>query len=107
MLNTGMTFQVFSRKSRFPFLVIMALGLAGEADVGPSILASQQPSSIYPVYDGYIENADGTLTLSFAYFSHNRIPITIPVGPDNAFAPGPADYIFTWSSSLAVHRGGR
>ena len=86
-----MTFQVFSRKSRFPFLVIMALGLAGEADVGPSIWASQQPSSIYPVYDGYIENADGTLTLSFAYFSHNRIPITIPVGPDNAFAPGPAD----------------
>jgi len=86
-----MTLQMFLRKSQFLFVVTMALVLAGAADVGPSISARQQPYSIYPVYDGYMENADGTLTLSFAYFSHNRTAITIPVGSDNAFSPGPAD----------------
>ena len=57
----------------------------------PTEIAAQRPYSVYPVYDGYMRNPDGTLTLSFAYFSHNRTPVTIPVGPDNAFSPGPAD----------------
>ena len=52
---------------------------------------AQRSSSVYPVYDGFVENADGTLTLSFAYFSHNRQPVTIPIGTDNKFSPGPID----------------
>jgi len=55
-----------------------------------SVIA-QSSYSVYPVYDGYVKNPDGTLTLSFAYFSHNREPVTIPIGPDNSFSPGPAD----------------
>ena len=69
----------------------VAFLLFGPGVLGPRIVSSQQPSSIYPVYDGFIGNADGTLTLSFAYFNHNRTPVTIPAGPANAFSPGPPD----------------
>lgn len=50
-----------------------------------------QNHPIYPAYDGFIKNADGTLILSFAYFSHNPKPVTIPAGPGNSFAPDSAD----------------
>lgn len=70
---------------------VVALMLVGPGAPGPRIASSQQPSSIYPVYDGFIRNGDGTLTLSFAYFNHNRMPVTIPAGPASAFSPGPPD----------------
>ena len=53
--------------------------------------AGLERQAIFPVYDGYTRNADGSLTLAFAYFSHNAAPVTIPPGPANAFSPGPAD----------------
>ena len=55
-----------------------------------SVIA-QSSYSVHPVYDGYIKNPDGILTLSFAYFSHNSEPVTIPICPNNAFSPGLAD----------------
>lgn len=45
---------------------------------------------IYPGYQGYVENPDGSLTVVFQYFSHGRDPVTIPVGPQNQFT-GVAD----------------
>jgi len=53
--------------------------------------AGQERQAIYPVYDGFTRNDDGSLTLSFAYFSHNADPVTIPLGPGNAFSTGPRD----------------
>ena len=53
--------------------------------------AGLERQAIFPVYDGYTRNSDGSLTLAFAYFSHNAEPVTIPPGPANAFSPGPAD----------------
>lgn len=53
--------------------------------------AGQERQAIFPVYDGYTRNADGSLTLAFAYFSHNAEPVTIPPGAANTFSPGPAD----------------
>lgn len=50
---------------------------------------SQQP--IYPAYDGFLRNPDGSYTLAFAYFSHNAEIVTIPAGPTNAFGPSPTD----------------
>lgn len=61
------------------------------AQTAPVFDAGQERNAIYPVYDGYTRNADGSLTLSFAYFSHNADAVTIPLGPNNAFAPGTAD----------------
>ena len=51
--------------------------------------AAQRNQPIYPAYDGYLKNPDGSYTLSFAYFSHNAEPVTIPPGAHNTFAPAP------------------
>jgi len=52
---------------------------------------AQQNQPIYPAYDGFLKNPDGSYTLSFAYFSHNADVVTVPPGPANAFAPTPGD----------------
>lgn len=54
-------------------------------------LHAQQHQPIYPAYDGFLKNPDGSYTLSFAYFSHNAGVVTIPPGPSNLFVPDPAD----------------
>jgi hypothetical protein len=58
---------------------------------GPLAAFAQQNQPIYPVYDGFLKNPDGSYTLSFAYFSHNADPVTIAPGAPNAFAPTPGD----------------
>lgn len=52
---------------------------------------AQQNQPIYPVYDGFLKNPDGSYTLSFAYFSHNADVVTVLPGPSNAFGPAPGD----------------
>lgn len=52
---------------------------------------AQRNQPIYPAYDGYLKNPDGSYTLSFAYFSHNAEVVTVPPGPANVFAPNPGD----------------
>ena len=61
--------------------------------VGPTLSGGevQQNQPIYPAYDGFLKNPDGSYTLSFAYFSHNADVVTIAPGAANAFAPEPAD----------------
>ena len=58
---------------------------------GPLAAYAQQNQPIYPVYDGFLKNADGSYTLSFAYFSHNADPVTIAPGAANSFGPTPGD----------------
>jgi hypothetical protein len=65
-------------------LVLVAGLLAGA-------LRAQQNQPIYPAYDGFVKNPDGSYTLSFAYFSHNADVVTIPPGATNSFAPSPGD----------------
>ena len=48
--------------------------------------------SITPAYEGWFQNADGTYSLSFGYFSRNRMEeIDVPVGPNNRIEPGGPD----------------
>ncbi|MGQ0732989.1 MAG: hypothetical protein ACT4QD_04955 [Acidobacteriota bacterium] len=54
-------------------------------------VVAQRNQPVYPAYDGYVKNADGSYTVAFAYFSHNADEVTIDPGPGNAFAPAPAD----------------
>lgn len=69
------------------------LALLGAVVLGGWVVASgtQANQPIYPVYDGFLKNPDGSYTLSFAYFSHNAGTVSIPPGPDNSFGPAPAD----------------
>jgi hypothetical protein len=73
--------------------VICGLAAVAAAALAPVLTAgkAQLNQPIYPVYDGYLKNKDGSFTLSFAYFSHNAEVVTIPPGPANSFAPGPGD----------------
>src|SRR5437016_2259992 len=48
--------------------------------------------SVDPAYEGYDTNPDGTFNLWFGYMNRNYEETPdIPVGPNNNFAPGPAD----------------
>jgi hypothetical protein len=53
--------------------------------------AAQRGQPIYPAYDGFLKNPDGSYTLAFAYFSHNAEAVTIAPGAANSFAPLPGD----------------
>ncbi len=70
------------RPRALAFALVFAAVAAGHA---------QQNQPIYPAYDGFLKNPDGSYTLAFAYFSHNADVVTIPPGPSNGFAPAPGD----------------
>jgi hypothetical protein len=57
--------------------------------VDHALAQSNQP--IYPAYDGFLKNDDGSYTIAFAYFSHNSETVTIPPGPNNSFSSGASD----------------
>ena len=50
-----------------------------------SFAQSQFGQPIYPGYQGFIENPDGSVTVVFQYFSHGRDSVTLPIGPANHF----------------------
>jgi hypothetical protein len=68
--------------------VALAVAVAG-AVAGAAVAQEGQP--IYPAYDGFLKNPDGSFTLAFAYFSHNASLVTIPAGAGNQFGPEPGD----------------
>lgn len=70
---------------------VLLIGLALSGEPWQAAPAAQRNQPIYPAYDGYVKNPDGSYTLSFAYFSHNAEPVTIPPGRENTFAPAPGD----------------
>jgi hypothetical protein len=59
--------------------------------LGPGVTSAQQNQPIYPAYEGFVKNADGSYTIAFAYFSHNADPVTVPPGAANSFSPEPSD----------------
>lgn len=65
------------------FLVLSAL-------LAPAAWA-QPTRPVYPVYEGYVPNDDGTAVLVFGYYNHNAVAVEIPAGEANGFDPGPAD----------------
>jgi len=97
--TTGDSLATDRRDMRKPWAVLgVALWLAvGHLGTLPSQAqtqlfdAPQERQAIYPAYEGFRRNEDGSLTLSFAYFSHNSTSVTIPLGAENFFAPGPGD----------------
>ena len=53
--------------------------------------SAQRNQPVYPAYDGYVANADGSYTLAFGYFSHNAETVSVPPGSANGFSPSPGD----------------
>lgn len=73
----------------------VALGAASAvalaATLGVLPLSAQPTQPIYVQYDGFVRNADGTLTIAFGYFNMNNADVTIAAGDANSFTPAPAD----------------
>ena len=72
-------------------VVVSAAAVAALAvPAAASLLAAQPRHPVYLIYDGFVRNADGALTLAFGYHNVNRVEVTVE-GEDNAFLPGAAD----------------
>ena len=69
---------------RAALLVLAVVGIGSPA-------SAQLNQPIYPAYDGFLANPDGSYTLAFAYFSHNAETVTVAPGPQNSFSPAPGD----------------
>ena len=69
--------------------VVLSL-VAGVATVFAAGVDAQPRHPVHLIYDGFIRNADESLTLAFGYYNVNRINVTVD-GDDNAFLPGAAD----------------
>jgi len=47
---------------------------------------------VYPAYEGWTENEDGSIDMLFGYMNENwEEELDVLVGPENQFSPGPAD----------------
>ena len=75
-----------------PFRAALAFALLAAGLLAPATPAEAQPNRpIYPVYEGYVLNDDGTAVLVFGYYNHNSVAVEIPAGEANGFDPGPAN----------------
>ena len=62
-----------------------ALPLAAQVPLGSR---SGRGQTVTPAYEGWYENADGTLSLSFGYMNRNfEETVELPLGPDNMIEP--------------------
>jgi hypothetical protein len=50
----------------------------------------QQPG-VFPVFDGWETTPDGGRVLYFGYMNRHPRAVTVPIGSENGFEPGPAD----------------
>ena len=62
------------------------------ATVASAQIRFDRGQNVAPVFEGWERNPDGTFTMVFGYMNRNyeEMPES-PIGPNNAFEPGPAD----------------
>ncbi len=79
-------------------LVTVLVGVLG-ATVGVGVASAQVPKTlkefgepVYPVFEGWYRNPDGTATILLGFFNQNlEQTVDLPVGELNRFSPGPED----------------
>ena len=73
-------------------LLFVALAmLLSHQSVGAQ-LSYSRGQNVSPGYEGWEQNEDGSFSFLFGYMNRNWLEeIDVPVGPDNAISPGPAD----------------
>ena len=73
----------------------VALTAAAVALVAPRLLAQLSYTSgrpVWPAYEGWMQNEDGTRDFLFGYMNENwQEEINVPIGPDNLIEPGGPD----------------
>jgi len=85
-------------QGKFGRLAVALVAVACMA--GSAVLAQQlamEPlkdsgSNVYPAYEGWYKNDDGTFTLLIGYYNRNKKEVLdIPIGPENKIEPGGPD----------------
>ncbi|MCH7747292.1 MAG: hypothetical protein E2P06_07655 [Acidobacteria bacterium] len=72
-----------------PLLVLVMVTMATEASAQ---IRYDRGQNVAPVFEGWERNPDGTFTMVFGYMNRNYEEMPhAPIGPNNAFKPGPAD----------------
>ena len=86
------------RSSRAPLVaaVLAAVALAGTARPALAQLAMEplkdSGQNVYPAFEGWYQNADGSYSLLIGYYNRNKKEILdIPIGPENKIEPGGPD----------------
>ena len=79
-----------TRRARvYVLALLLVLGVTAEARAQ---LRYDRGQNVAPVFEGWERNPDGTFTMVFGYLNRNYEEMPeVAVGPNNAFAPGPAD----------------
>jgi hypothetical protein len=68
------------------------IGLRAAAQTLPLEANKEAGQAVFPVYEGWFKNADGSFTFLFGYFNRNsKQVLDVPVGPNNKVEPGPPD----------------
>ena len=85
---------LFSSTALVAGTVAAVAAVAGAMAVGAvtvsAVVSAQPRHPVYLIYDGFVRNADGSLTLAYGYHNVNRVDVTVE-GEDNAFLTGAAD----------------
>ena len=71
---------------RLALAALIPCAAAAQLPIG-GVPSSGQP--VYPVFEGWYKNPDGSFSISFGYFNRNSEEVLeVPVGPENFVAPG-------------------
>ena len=80
-----------SASSWTPVLIAAAVFTAAAQQL-PLDPIRERGQGVYPVYEGWYKNSDGSFTFLVGYFNRNtKEAIDVPVGPDNHVEPGGPD----------------
>ena len=84
-----MTRGIASVGAMTPLLVLVMVTMATEASAQ---IRFDRGQNVAPVFEGWERSPDGTSTMVFGYLNRNYEEMPhVPIGPNNAFEPGPAD----------------
>ena len=74
-------------------VAVLAASVAAQPPRPPLALEPRGSTgeAVWPAYEGWSRNDDGSLTLLLGYFNRNDEVVEIPVGEDNRLGPGDAD----------------
>ena len=84
-----------------PTLLITAVACVALSGVGsaqpPRFPLPLEPEgsvgeAVWPAFEGWFRNEDGSMTLLLGYFNRNESSVDVPIGPDNSIEPGGPDH---------------
>ncbi len=75
-------------------LLAMAGAAAAQPPRAPLPLepGGAEGEAIFPAFEGWYRNADGTFTILLGYYNRNDYPVDVPVGAENRIEPGGPDH---------------